>query len=127
MRKNNPVTGEVKKLHLEAVVLFAINNIPQVDPNTLKQFLELVTAGGSFGSLNHEQILTKMNQVLKYIPDSCSHSLLILMDLLEIKPPEQFMLAASRTTLLKPGSQVGTRIPLVLETSAAVTLRKDGY
>ena len=70
--------GEIKKLKLEEVVLFAINNIPQVDPTTLKQFLELTNAGGTFGTISHQQILKKMRQVLKYVPGACVSSLVIL-------------------------------------------------
>jgi hypothetical protein len=86
MTNQTNTTQEIKKLHVEAMVLFAINNIPQVDAGTLKQFLELVNANGSFGSISHEQILRKMEQVARYIPGSCANSLLILMDLLGISP-----------------------------------------
>ena len=126
MPDKNATTNQVKKLHLEAVVLFAINNIPQVEPNTLKRFLELVNADGSFGTISHDQILTKMSQVRKYIPESCARSLLILMDLLEISPPEHFLLPPARAQL--PNSDRGQTkaIPLVLETPEQVALRPDG-
>jgi hypothetical protein len=88
---------EVKKLHLEETVLFAMNHIPQADPATLKRFLELVNAGGTFGSISHEQILRKMALVLKYVPNASASSLLILLDLLEIKPARQLALAAPQS------------------------------
>ena len=125
MRKNYSANVEVKKLHLEAVVLFALNNIPQADSNTLKQFLELVNAGGSFGTLSHEQILTKMNQVLNYIPKACSNSMLILIDLLEINPPEHFSLAVPRAKLLESGRRLPGVSSFVLETTAAVAVGND--
>ena len=84
--------GEIKKLKLEEVVLFAINNIPQVDPTTLNQFLELTNAGGTFGTISHQQILKKMRQVLKYVPGACVSSLVILMDLLEIEPSDNLLI-----------------------------------
>lgn len=86
MRNTATPTNEIKKLHLEAVVLFASCNIPEVDPTTLKQFLELINADGTFGTITHEQILKKMVMLLKYVPDACPHSLRVLLDLLEIKP-----------------------------------------
>jgi len=125
MRKNDTANVEVKKLHLEAVVLFALNNIPQVDSYTLKQFLELVNAGGSFGTLSHEQILTKMNQVLNYIPNACANSMLILIDLLEINPPEHFSLTVPRAKMLESGRRLPGASPFVLEPTAAVTVGND--
>lgn len=88
-------TTEIKKLGLEETVLFAINNIPQAHATTLKQFLELVNAGGAFGTISHEEILRKMHLLLKYIPNASVPSLLILIDLLDIQPPKRFMLEAS--------------------------------
>ena len=88
-------TSEIKKLRLEETVLFAINNIPQAHATTLKQFLELVNAGGTFGTISHEEILRKMHLLLKYIPNASVPSLLILIDLLDIQPPKRFMLEAS--------------------------------
>lgn len=78
--------NEIKKIKLKEVVLFALNNIPQADATTLKQFLELVNAGGTFGMISHGQILKKMRQVLKYVPGASVSSLVILLDLLEIEP-----------------------------------------
>jgi len=78
--------NEIKKIKLKEVVLFALNNIPQADAATLKQFLELANAGGTFGTISHGQILKKMRQVLKYVPGASVSSLVILLDLLEIEP-----------------------------------------
>jgi hypothetical protein len=86
---------EIKKRQVEEMVLFAINHVPQADSVTLKRFLELVNAGGTFGVISQEQILRKMYLVLKYIPNASVPSLLVLMDLLEIKPSRQFRLEAS--------------------------------
>lgn len=83
---------EIKKLKLEEVVLFAINHVPQADPTTLKQFLELVNAGGTFGTITHEEILKAMRQVLKYVPQASIRSFMILVDLLEIQPGDQLFL-----------------------------------
>ena len=78
-------TNEINKLHLEAMVFVAITNIPRVDPGTLNRFLELVTAGGATGTVSQEQILSNMKLILQETPGASLHSLLILMDLLEIK------------------------------------------
>jgi hypothetical protein len=78
--------NQIKKVRLKEVVLFTLNHIPQADATTLKQFLELANAGGTFGTISHSQILKKMRQVLKYVPGASAGSLLILLDLLEIEP-----------------------------------------
>ena len=81
--------NSIKKLYLEETILFAINNIPQIDTLTLKGFLELINAGGTFGSMTHDQILRKMRLLLKYVPDASVSSLLVVLDLLDIKTPYQ--------------------------------------
>ncbi|MCB0194526.1 MAG: hypothetical protein KDJ65_21430 [Anaerolineae bacterium] len=93
MRNAAETNHSIKKLRLEETVLFAINTIPQVDTLTLKRFLELVNAGGTFGSITHDQIVRKMHLVLKYVPDASVSSLLIVLDLLDMAIPYQ--LAAS--------------------------------
>jgi hypothetical protein len=75
---------EIKKLQVSEAVLFAIDNIPDVDQATLEKFLELVNTTGTFGAMSHEQLRAKMRLTLKYIPNACPHSLLILADLLGI-------------------------------------------
>ena len=68
------------------------NHIPQIDPLTLKLFLMLVKVGGDAGLISHEQLLQKMHQLLKHIPDTCPQTMLVLIDLLEIKPPRRLAL-----------------------------------
>lgn len=99
--RNGTAVNEIKKLHLQEVVLFAMNHIPQADPRTLKLFLELVNAGGSFGAISHEEIMLKMQQVMRYVPNARATSLLILLDLLQIKPP-------ARPALSGPGAEAKT-------------------
>jgi hypothetical protein len=94
MGNNTGGTNEIKKLKIKETILFAMNNIPEADPTTLEQFLELVNAGGTFGAISHEQILKKMHQLLKYIPGACTHSLLIIADLLEIGLSKQLFLSS---------------------------------
>jgi hypothetical protein len=84
-----PLEKKIKKLQVKETILFAINNIPEVDPPTLEKFLELINATGTFGALSHEQIMTRMLQTLRYVPGSCAQSLLILADLLEIEIPSR--------------------------------------
>jgi len=127
MGNNTGLTNEIKKLHLEGVVLFAINNIPEADSATLKQFLELANADGAFGSINHEQILRKMNQVRRYIPGACMQSLLILVDLLEIEATDRVLLntPGAKKSQVKPEN--GKVLPFVIEGSKAVSLGNNGF
>lgn len=100
------MSNAIKKLEVRETVLFAINHIPQVDKATLEKFLDLIYATGAFGAMTHEQILTKMALTLKYIPDACPRSLMIVADLLEI--PVQ----VAQSNLLLLGSASETPIPL---------------
>jgi len=129
MNNNNVSKHEIKKLHLEGIVLFAINNIPDADPNTLKHFLELANTGGTFGTISHDRIIRKMNQVLKYVPRACLNSLLILMDLLEIEPPNQLALGDAQSQRIQSGNGNGNGEPmtLVIEASKAVVLDDNGF
>jgi hypothetical protein len=106
MSNTATATIEIKKLHLEAMVYIAIDNIPQVDPTTLKRFLELVQAEGTFGTISHEQILRGMYAVMKQTPDASIHSLIILLDLLEIKPANRLALSTLRSNRLDPTNAV---------------------
>jgi hypothetical protein len=77
--------NEIKKLHVKATVEFAINNIPDIDQDTLEKFLELVNATGNFGPVSEEEIIEKMNLIMKYIPGACGRSLLTVAELLDIR------------------------------------------
>lgn len=120
MRNTETPSNEIKKLHLEAVVLFASCNIPEVDPTTLKQFLELVNANGTFGSISHEQILKKMLMLLKYVPDACPHSLTVLLDLLEIKPGHHLAPNTLETGQPKSKGKSNETIPFFVEVQPVV-------
>jgi hypothetical protein len=80
--------NQIKKLHVKATVEFAINNIPGVDQNTLEKFLDLVNATGNFGPINEDEIIEKMNLIMKYIPGACGRSLLTVAELLDIRLPQ---------------------------------------
>lgn len=82
------MSDSIKKLHVEATVNFAINNIPGVDEETLLRFLELVNVTGNFGSIRKEHLVAKMGQVMRYIPDACEQSLHTLGDLLDLPLPQ---------------------------------------
>ena len=79
----------IKKVHVEASVLFAINHIPNVDAHTLERYLELVNLTGTFGSISQEELLQKMNLLIKHIPETCEHSLSTVGELLGINFPVQ--------------------------------------
>ncbi len=97
MRNPNNQLKQVKKLKVAETTLFAMRNIPAADVSTLKQFLLLINAGGSFGTVSHEQIIKKMHQVVKYIPSACIRSMLIVADLLEIEPSGPLCLNSPQT------------------------------
>jgi hypothetical protein len=80
--------NEIKKLHVKATVEFAIDNIPDVDQNTLEKFLELVNATGNFGPISEDEIIEKMNLIMKYIPGASGRSLLTVAELLDIRFPK---------------------------------------
>lgn len=127
MHNNCVAKNEIKKLHLEGIVLFAINNIPNADSGTLKHFLELANTGGTFGTISHERILKKMNQVLKYVPGACLNTLLILIDLLEIEPPSRLALDGSQSRTIQSSNGNGESMPFVIEASKAVALDDNGF
>jgi len=81
------MTTTIRKAHLKDTITFAINYIPQVDPQTLEAFLEMVYANGNYGDISHQQLLSKICLALKYIPNACANSLLILADLLGVATP----------------------------------------
>ena len=76
---------KIKKLYVETTVMFAIESIPTVDEYTLQKFLELVNATGNFGFISEEQLVEKMKQIQKYIPNACGYSLLTVAELLGIE------------------------------------------
>ncbi len=77
-------TQGIKKLHLSETVAFANSYIPGIDQSTLDKLVELVNANGAHGCINQVQLIQKMQMILKYIPGTCVHTLLVLVDLLEI-------------------------------------------
>jgi len=76
-----------KKLQLTDTVAFAIANIPTVHKETLEKFLQLVHTTGTAGALTPEQIINKMRLTMKYIPNACPYSLMVVAELLELKTP----------------------------------------
>ncbi len=105
---NSATAVEIKKLHVEATVNFAINHIPSVDEDTLVKYLELVNVTGNFGSISKEQLAMKMLLIMKHIPNACEQSLRTLGELLEIPfPLDEAMLSAP----VKNGKIVGSIAP----------------
>jgi len=91
MRQNSQTTvNEFKKLHIKETVLFAIKYIPQLDQTTLEKFLELVNTTGTFGAVSRGELLHKMRLTLKYIPNACPHTLIVLAELLEVPMDEKW-------------------------------------
>jgi len=99
----------LKKLQVADTVAFAIENIPIVDKTTLEKFLQLVHTTGTFGLITQEQIINKMRLTMKYIPDACPHSLLILAELLELKTAGLPRISLSKLFASLNGSQPDSR------------------
>jgi hypothetical protein len=99
-----------KKMQIADTVAFALKNIPSVDERTLQAFLELVNVTGTFGIITVEQIVNRFRQVLKYVPDACPRTLMILADLLELKlsaPTVRFTVPSRHQSLPhRPGSAI---------------------
>ncbi len=91
---------KIDKKSVTAMTIFAINNIPDTDEFTLKKFLELMNTTGSFGLITDRQIIEIMRLMMKYVPDTCGSSLLILIELLDVYLPlmeknNDFLIAAN--------------------------------
>ena len=86
-RSSMTADHKIDKRHVEATVLFAISNIPQLDKGTLEGFLELVNASGNFGAISSERVIAKMDLIVKYVPGASAYSLRVLAELLDISLP----------------------------------------
>lgn len=82
MSQERTSKSDIKKVQIEALVLFAGENIPQADPRTLEMLLSLVNSDGTHGEISREVLFIRMAQTLKYIPDASPGTLEILADLL---------------------------------------------
>jgi hypothetical protein len=82
--KNITPPANIKKIHVEAAVAFAIENIPGTDTDTLQKLIELVNVTGNFGAIPQAELLDKMHIIQKFIPNTCGFSLYILAELLDI-------------------------------------------
>lgn len=106
---NSAIAVEIKKLHVEATVNFAINYIPSIDEETLVKYLELVNVTGNFGSVSKEQLALKMLLIMRHIPNACEQSLRTLGELLEIPFPLDETMYSIPT---KNGKIVGSITPV---------------
>jgi len=88
---------EFKKNQISDTVAFAIDNIPSVDQHTLEKFLQLVHTTGTFGAITPPQLINKMRLTMKYIPNACAHSLLVIAELLELRGPGYPKMSAKLT------------------------------
>lgn len=78
---------KISKRQIADAVQFAMNTLPQLDTDTLEKFLRLVNVGGTHGSLSADALLRKMRLALRYVPNACPQSLLVLAELLELDLP----------------------------------------
>lgn len=77
----------IKKLHVKDTVIFAVKHVPETNQATLEKFLELVNTDGNYGYISQEQLLTKIGLALRYVPNVCLNSLLVVTDLLDVSLP----------------------------------------
>jgi len=75
----------LKKIHVKEMVLFAINYLPQLDQSTLEQFLDLINSEDSYGYISARELASKMQLMLRHIPDACPYSLQTLASLLDVQ------------------------------------------
>ncbi len=85
-KKKSRLFSQIKKQQVEAAALFALSNIPEIDPTTTRRYLELVNAT-NFDPISRDELREKMRLLLKYVPGSCYFSLYVLAALLDIKAP----------------------------------------
>jgi hypothetical protein len=78
-----PLTNGYTKQEIAEAARFACTNIPEVDQTTLERFLFFVNDGDSSESISYVELIGKMYLTLKYMPEACPYSFLILFDLLE--------------------------------------------
>lgn len=81
----------IEKSVIIETIGFVAKRIAVSDFITLECLLELVVVGGTHGSLTPDQLLSKMRHVLTYIPDTCSRTLLILVDVLGLEIDEALL------------------------------------
>ena len=113
----------IKKLHIETAAIFAINNIPGVDEDTLQKFVELINVTGNFGAICEVELLEKMRFFRKYIPKACGYSLYVLTELLEIASPAQ---AGGQNTALITAKNEMAYIAQVNQPKRVNTLKQVG-
>ena len=80
--------ASIKRERVEAAVLFAAQNIPGIDGDTLHKFLDFVNTTSDLGLITKHELLEKMRLIRKYIPNTCQYSLMMLAELLELHPQE---------------------------------------
>ncbi|MEM7033746.1 MAG: hypothetical protein AAF629_29650 [Chloroflexota bacterium] len=80
--------AHIKKRHIQDTAQFALESIPNIHRKTIELLLELVYAEGTHGTISQERLIIKMRHILRYIPGSCTYSLTVLVDLLEIPLPK---------------------------------------
>ena len=57
--KNLSTVRSIKKLHIESAAMFAIENIPEADEDTLQKFVDLINVTGNFGAICESELLEK--------------------------------------------------------------------
>ncbi len=81
-----PQSKGLKKYQVQEMVLFAIKHLPQLDKQTLEQFAELVESEDSnYEYITAKELASKMQLMLRHIPDACPHSLRTLASLLDVQ------------------------------------------
>ena len=103
MNHQSTSTVRIDKKQLNTLTVFAMRNIPETDEFTLKKFLELVNTTGSIGPITLEQLKEAMRLTIKYMPQTCPYSLLIVVELLNVHLPLQLEATTDFRLVLENG------------------------
>lgn len=75
----------LKKIHVQEMVLFAIEYLPQLDRPTLEHFLELLDLEEAYSYISARELASKMQLMMRHIPETCAYSLQTLAALLDVQ------------------------------------------
>ncbi len=81
---SNQSNNNIDKRHIKATALFALEYAPHIDEATLIKLVDLINITGNFNAISDKQLLRKMSLLISFVPGTCRHTLLTLIELLGI-------------------------------------------
>ncbi len=76
--------SQLKKSAIIQTITFVTKSVSGTDTTTLKNLMEMIGIGGTHGAIPPERLLSKMQKLHTYVPSTCSSTLMVVADLLEI-------------------------------------------